>query len=135
MISERNTREIHVLSVGQCGADAPQITSLLKQNFKAAVETAHTLSQALTLAVQKEYHLILLNRILDQTGEEGLELIGMMKNAGISRKVMLVSNYPEAQQHAISMGAYAGFGKSALRNPKTVEVLQKALGAPEVDDV
>jgi len=122
------TPQVYILSVGQCGADSPQIKALFERNFKAKVDVAHTLEQALNLAKKNDYDLVLVNRILDQTGEEGLEMIQMMKAAGIERKVMLVSNYPDAQQHAISLGTCAGFGKNMLRDEQTVEIIKEALG-------
>ena len=125
---EANTNAtVSVLSIGQCGADAPQIKNLLEKNFQARVETADTLKQALHLANENEYDLILVNRILDQTGEEGLKLIDMLGEAGIKRKIMLVSNYPDAQKSAVSLGAHLGFGKNSLRDPSTVATIQKAL--------
>ena len=37
--------------------------------------------------------------------------------------VMLISNYPEAQEKAVSDGAVRGFGKAVLDDPATVELL------------
>jgi len=42
--------------------------------------------------------------------------------------VMLVSNFEDSQEEAVQRGALRGFGKSALRNPQTLELLKKALG-------
>jgi hypothetical protein len=43
---------------------------------------------------------------------------------------MLVSNYDNAQAEATARGALPGFGKGALREPRTVETLKKVLGSP-----
>ena len=41
--------------------------------------------------------------------------------------MMLVSNYPEAQQQAVASGALPGFGKNALGRPETMTALRAAL--------
>jgi len=44
--------------------------------------------------------------------------------------VMLVSNLPDAQKEAISLGAEKGFGKDYIGAKNTLEMLQPYLGAP-----
>jgi len=60
-----------------------------------------------------------------------VDLIRMLKSdpdlAAIP--VMLVSNHPEAQTEATSLGALPGFGKSELGEAKTTQALMSALEA------
>ena len=44
-----------------------------------------------------------------------------------SLKMMLVSNYPEAQQEAIVAGALPGFGKREIGSRRVVDLLRTAL--------
>jgi hypothetical protein len=59
------------------------------------------------------------------------ELVALTQSASFPNprmKVMLVSNYPEYQSQAVALGALPGFGKAALREPDTAELIRKALG-------
>ena len=76
----------------------------------------------------KSYALVLINRVLDSTGESGHELIENIKRKNGSVKVMLVSNFPEAHTQAVSLGALPGFGKDRLQDPSTVACIKAALG-------
>jgi hypothetical protein len=70
--------------------------------------------------------LVLVNRINDVDGAEGLALISQLTTTGLA-PVMLVSNLPEAQQAAIKAGALAGFGKAELKKPEVAERISAAL--------
>lgn len=73
--------------------------------------------------------LLLLNRTLDYgfAEEEGVALMRRLRRERPGLKMMLVSNYPEAQAAALAEGALAGFGKSELGSTRVVEVLRSAL--------
>lgn len=113
-----------VLDVGQCNMDHNAIRELLIR-LGATVHRAHSVEEARTLMRKNGYALVLINRIFDETGEEGLAFVEDVCAAGGS--AMLVSNYPEAQAEAVARGAMQGFGKAALRDPRTVELLQRCL--------
>ena len=121
-----------ILSVGQCGADHAGISEVLKRHFDVAVETADSVIQALSTA-NDGFALVLVNRILDRTGEEGLELIGKMQAEKRLKDipVMLVSNYDDAQQAARAAGARPGFGKSTMGDAESIELLRPLLGEAE----
>ena len=121
-----------VLSVGQCGFDHTRIARHLAQTFRAEVLDASTLDEALAALRRERFALILVNRVIDGDGASGLELIRSMKAepdlAGLP--VMLVSDYPEAQHEAETLGALPGFGKSALASPTTRTRLEAVLLSP-----
>jgi two-component system chemotaxis response regulator CheY len=118
-----------VLSVGQCGVDHAGISRLLREQFHATVVPADTVVEALTELRRQTYDLVLANRAFDRGGS-GLDLISAIKSdeALSSVPVMLVSDLPEAQRQAETLGALPGFGKSALRQPETEERLAAVLG-------
>lgn len=118
-----------VLSVGQCGLDQPQIARFLAQQFRAEVHGAGDAVEALEALRRSAFHLVLVNRVLDRDGSSGLELIRRIR-AQAPVPVMLVSNYPDAQQEAVAEGALPGFGKAELRTPKAIEALAAALQKP-----
>ena len=69
-------------------------------------------------------------RITDADASSGLDLIRTVKAdpSLASIPTMLVSDLSQAQADAVSLGALPGFGKSAVRHPKTLAQLEAALG-------
>ena len=118
-----------VLSVGQCGADHHSLTSLLNSQFGAEVVSAASAREALAQLRRDRYNLVLVNRLFDRGGS-GLDFIVQLKaDASLTGvPVMLVSNYDDAQQQAVALGALPGFGKSSLGSPATLRRLGDALG-------
>ncbi|NOX57321.1 MAG: hypothetical protein GXP29_00485 [Planctomycetes bacterium] len=120
-----------VLDVGQCDMDHGSITRLLKSEFDATVDRARDVDQVNHLLQFYEYDLILVNRIFDANGDEGQSLIERLKSGepAVNAPIMLVSNFDDAQATAQQSGAVAGFGKSAIDSPETVELLSAHLKA------
>lgn len=120
-----------VLDVGQCNPDHMAIRSLI-ESFGAEVERVALPAQAMDLLQEEPFDLVLVNRKIDQDYTDGTELIRMMKSHEKTQSVpvMLVSNMPEAQKEAMSLGAEKGFGKDYLRARNTIELLQPYLGEP-----
>jgi two-component system chemotaxis response regulator CheY len=119
---------IRVLSVGQCGFDQPRITALLNDQLGVSVDAVGSSRDALQAVDERAYALVLVNRVLDSTGESGHDLIQDIKMKNGATKVMLVSNFKEAQDQAVTIGALPGFGKDRLQDPSTVASLKAALG-------
>jgi two-component system chemotaxis response regulator CheY len=121
-----------VLSVGQCGFDHRAIAAYLVDRFGAGVERADSPDEAWQALRGGHFDLVLVNRVLDLDDSSGLELIRRLKGdpdrALAAVPVILVSNYPEAQQAAAELGACPGFGKSELRSPATYDRLKALLG-------
>lgn len=117
----------HILDVGQCAMDAMRLDRLLTGKLQCSVERAHTKKQALALASENSYDLILVNRLLDRDRSSGIDLIAALHAAHPTVPLMLVSDYPEAQEEAVQAGALPGFGKSDLESPETTTRLRKVL--------
>lgn len=120
-----------ILSLGQCGVDHGSISRLLRNTFHADVVAANTFDEAREQLASGNFSLLLVNRILDRTGESGLDFIREVKADGAlpSVPVMLVSNYADAQRQAVELGALPGFGKDALGRPETVATLRTVFEA------
>lgn len=114
-----------VLSVGQCVPDHGAISRLLSENFDVAVDAADTASEAIESARTTGYDLVLVNRLLDRDGTEGLEIIRELKADDQTRAipVMLITNYPEHDETAVKLGAEGGFGKASLGDAATRQKL------------
>jgi CheY-like chemotaxis protein len=115
-VSESAKNAKRVLSAGQCFADHSSISRVLRNSFGAEVVAAGTPRQALERLRQETFALVLVNRLFDEDGSSGLELIRAIQAEESLRAipVMLVSNYEDAQAEAIQAGAAPGFGKAAL---------------------
>jgi DNA-binding response OmpR family regulator len=109
--------------------DHGAISRYLQREFGAKVIAAADREQYARQMQAEPYDLILVNRILDGDGTSGLDLI-RERNAIpelADTPIMLVSNYPDAQKSAESLGALAGFGKSALASGTTRSKLAAVL--------
>jgi two-component system chemotaxis response regulator CheY len=73
--------------------------------------------------------LLLLNRVLDYgfSVDLGVDLIKKVREEYPNLKMMLITNYPDAQAEAIRLGALPGFGKREMGSPKVAELLRKAV--------
>jgi len=81
-----------------------------------------------------EPDLILFNRELGYGFDPatGVGVIGKLRQANPNLKMILVSNYPEAQRDAEAAGALPGFGKRELGSLRVLQVLREALGIAAV---
>lgn len=118
-----------VLDVGNCTPDHSAIRALLGNNFEVAIIQSHDGDDALRQLQGGQFDLVLLNRIFDRNGEEGMDVLRRIKSDEqlASLPVMLLTNYPEHQQAAIAQGAEPGFGKAELQQPQTRENLRRFL--------
>jgi CheY-like chemotaxis protein len=123
------TTKPRILDVGQCGLDHGNIARHLSKSYGAEVALADTKGQAMATLRTGEFDLVLVNRVLDLDGTSGLEVIRSIKaDPDVSHvPVMLVSNYPDAQAEARTLGALPGFGKADLRSG-SVPALDAAIG-------
>ncbi len=120
-----------VVLVGHCGPDS----SYLRMTIKKAVPEVEILaaddSGELTGVLEKHTpDLLLFNRELGYgfTPDQGVEVIRTLRASQPELKMMLVSNYADAQQAAEAAGALPGFGKRELSTPRVAELLKNALG-------
>jgi len=113
--------DTRILDVGQCDFDHGNISQLLSEEFDATVDRAANIQEARGAIQKQQYSLILVNRVLDADGSSGLDLIQQLRSQEPYREIpiALVSNYEDAQDAAVALGAKRGFGKNALDSPDT----------------
>jgi CheY-like chemotaxis protein len=118
-----------ILSIGQCYADHCGIAHMLEKHFGAVVTGADTAREAAELAAREPFDLVLVNRLLDTDGSCGTDIIRNFKSRDDLKHlpVMLVSNYDDAQNEAVGLGALSGFGKASLAHPQTLARIGKVL--------
>jgi len=118
---------MRILDVGQCGIDGPAIAGLLREKLGAKVDTAPTADDARSELAEHDYDLVLVNRVFAADGSKGLDLIDEFVRQASPAPVMLVSDREDAQSAAIAKGAIRGFGKSALDDEATLNVIESAI--------
>ncbi|GAB4386784.1 MAG: hypothetical protein Kow0022_16800 [Phycisphaerales bacterium] len=120
-----------VLLVGHCGPDSfmlrRAVKTMLGTDDVVFINSSEDLESALPDA-----SLVLVNRVLDGSfeHESGIELIRSLAGRTGAR-LMLVSNYPEAQAEAVAAGAVPGIGKADLLSEQTRQRLKAAFAGVE----
>ena len=118
-----------VALVGHCGPDG----SFLRITVRKAHPDVNVLmvddDRDLQRALADGVELLLLNRELSYGFHDtmGVDLIKRLKDQKVDVKMMLVSNYPEAQADAVAAGALPGFGKRELGSPRILSLIREAL--------
>lgn len=118
-----------VVLVGHCGADSAYLRIAVGNVQKGISVIAADDQDSLKKALAEGADLLLLNRRLDWGfhTDEGIELIRSLRMEHPDLRMMLVSNYEEAQAAAVQAGALPGFGKRELGSAKVTELLRGAL--------
>lgn len=118
-----------VLDVGNCNPDHSAIKSMLTSRYEVTVLRADALADTLEILKKGGVDLVLINRKLDIDYSEGVEILKAIKaDPSLSDiPVMIITNYPEHQEAAVSMGAEYGFGKLQYQEPGTHERLSRFL--------
>jgi CheY-like chemotaxis protein len=120
-----------VLLVGHCGPDS----SYLRMAIRSAAPHVQVLAADEASELERVLHhdqidLVLLNRELGYGFDEplGAAVIRSLRSKHPELKMMLVSNYADAQAAAVEAGALPGFGKREIGTPRVAKLLKEALG-------
>src|SRR5690349_3337515 len=108
-----------ILNIGQCNVDGPRMAELFQHKLHAKVLQAEDADQARQILAAQPVDLVLVNRELAFAPGSGIDVIDDLLRAGCEAPIMLVSDYPDAQEEAVEHGAVPGFGKSELEAPQT----------------
>ena len=116
--------------VGHCGPDSSFLRMAISSADRSATILAADDSSELNKVLAGGVDLLLLNREMPYGFEDagGVGLIRKLRSKHPAVKMMLVSNYPEAQAAAIAAGAVPGFGKREIGTKRVAEVIREALG-------
>lgn len=119
----------YVLDVGNCGPDHSSIRRLLATNFGAEVIQTHGMDDTMAALEKHSFNLVLINRKLDNDYSDGIVILERIKAKPeySDLPVMLITNYPDHQAKAVSMGALPGFGKLEMNSPETRAKLASVL--------
>lgn len=118
-----------VLNVGQCGPDHGSISRFLHANFDVQIEQIDSGPDTLDRLRKERCDLVLINRKLDADYSDGTDILREIKaDPRLAQvPVMLITNYREHQDNAVSLGAEYGFGKLELGSSDVVARLEPFL--------
>lgn len=118
-----------LLDCGNCGPDFHAIRQMVSSHFGASVVQSHGVEDTLELLRNQSVDLVTVNRKLDRDYSDGLDVAVAIKSDPEleSIPVMLVTNYDEHQEAAMAAGCVRGFGKLAIKDPETRNLLKPFL--------
>ena len=118
-----------ILEIGNCDADHSRMKEVVEANLDAKIVRAHRLDDAMEAMQENDIDLVLINRLLDVDGSEGMDVFRSIKSNSefAGTPVMLITNFDEHQDKAVAEGTIRGFGKAALASRETIETLKSAL--------
>jgi two-component system, chemotaxis family, chemotaxis protein CheY len=118
-----------VVLIGHCSADSSYLRIAVNSADRSARTVAADDDATLQRLIADGADLLLINRVLECgfAGEDGAALIRRLRQDNPGLKMMLISNYPDAQAAAIAAGALPGFGKRELGGPRVGQLLHDAL--------
>ena len=119
-----------VALVGHCGPDSSYLRMAVSSAEKGVQVLAADDDSSLKRVLDQGVDLLLFNRVLDYgfDEDEGVAVIQKLRSHYPQVKMMLVSNYPDAQAAAVAAGALPGFGKREVGSPRVAELIRSALG-------
>ncbi len=119
-----------LLDCGNCGPDFNSIRQMVTSTFSASVVQSHSTEDTLEMLRSRKIDLVTVNRKLDRDYTDGMVVVEAIKSDPeiSSVPVMLVTNYDEHQDAAIKAGCVRGFGKLAIGDPATKDLLEPYLG-------
>jgi PleD family two-component response regulator len=125
----KNTPAARLLDVGNCDPDHAMVRGMLEKNFNVQIDRVMFVDEALERMRSSKYALVLFNRLTFADGSDAIELLKRAKQDAALKDVpiMMISNFEKAQSASISLGGERGFGKAAVSEPETIELLSKYL--------
>ena len=119
-----------ILLVGHCGVDGPRLQREIASQFDSVRADRINSMDDLEAACAEGADLLLVNR--EPLGFEplmGVDVIRQLHEEYPDQKIILVSDYEDAQEEAEQVGALPGFGKADIGSSKFTDTVRGALGA------
>ena len=120
---------IRVGLVGHCTPDSSHLTMAISGAIPGAKVIRVTDDAGTDKLLADGVDLLLVNRAMEHGYSEavGTDYIRKLKAKNPAVKMMLISNYADAQDAAVKEGALPGFGKNAIMAAETKKKLQDAV--------
>ena len=117
-----------ILLVGHCGVDGPRLQSEISSFMQGADVLRVNSDGDLRRECEAGADLLLVNREPVGFSKLGVDIVRELHEKFPDQKVMLVSDYQDAQQEAEQAGAIPGVGKADIGSPKFEETVKRAVG-------
>jgi DNA-binding NarL/FixJ family response regulator len=116
--------------IGHCGPDSSGLRALISRAAKDVQVVFAEDSAELGRVMSQGVDLLLFNRVLDYgfDSTDGVAVMRGLREQYLNAKMMLISNFSDAQAQAVAAGALPGFGKREMGSPRAVELIRSALG-------
>lgn len=120
-----------IVMVGHCGADQWSLRRTLDVLESEGVRLVTASSDEELGSYFRPECLWLVNRVLEGrfTAEDGVSLIASVAKRPNPPRLILISNYADAQKSAEAAGACPGFGKQQLGDPLVLHRIREAFKA------
>ncbi len=128
-MSQGQDRRKTVLVVGNCLPDNFTVGRWFKKHFDVEFVKARNRKATIKILDRDSFDLVLVNRVFDSDGGDGLELISELIRLRPNGPVMLLSNFPDSQAEAEQLGAVPGFGKAELKKADSISKMKRVLGS------
>ena len=124
---------IRVALIGHCVPDSGMLKTVVSRIFPAC-EVVRVNDEQTALDEVKRSDLLLINRQMDGdfpgVSGGGINLIRELLGVpGRKAALMLISNFEDAQQEAVGVGAAPGFGKARAGSAEAAERMRAAVSA------
>ena len=124
---------IRVALIGHCVPDSGMLKSVVSRIFPAC-EVVRVNDEQTALDEVKRSDLLLINRQMDGDfpGVSGMGINLIRELRGVPERkaaLILVSNFEDAQQEAVGIGAAPGFGKAKAGSAEAAERMRAAVEA------
>jgi CheY-like chemotaxis protein len=125
----KKTTTARLLDVGNCDPDHAMIRGMLEKNFSVEIDRVMFVDEAIERMRGTAYDLVLFNRLTFADGSEAIELLKRAKGDPALKQtpIMMISNFEKAQSASKALGGVPGFGKAAVSESETIELLAKYL--------
>ena len=125
-------KNVKIALIGHCGPDSSYLRMVCGQAAKGAQVLMADDDSELQDVLAQDVDLLLFNRELGYgfTHKMGVDAIRYLRGLNKNLRMMLVSNYPDAQAAAVANGALPGFGKREIGSARVIEVIRGALETP-----
>jgi two-component system, chemotaxis family, chemotaxis protein CheY len=113
--------------VGHCNIDGPRLEREFSNKLRDTEVTRVNNDDDLERASESNCAMLMINREPVGFDRDGLEIVRKLKESHPDLRVMLVSDYEDAQAEAQQLGALPGFGKSEIGSDKLIRRIEDAL--------
>lgn len=102
---------------------------MLNEHFDVSIDRVMFVDDALEKLRSNQYALVLFNRLIFADGSPGIALLerATTDDSINGTPMMMISNFDEAQARSIAAGGVPGFGKNAVFDDSTTNLLAQYL--------